>query len=100
MAKAIIHFLDSSRGQFIPRDFCRQINKEFLQCVDFVLVEELSQENSNDYEFYWENWDHIIKNARIQFEGNTYTLHQDGDLWLINYDKMTAEERQNFGFDD
>ena len=100
MSKAIIHFLDSARGQFIPRDFAQCINREFLSGVSNALMDSLAKEDSNDGEFYWDDWDQVLNKARIIVDGIEYTLHHDGDLWLINFDLMTNEEKQNFGFED
>lgn len=100
MSKAIIHFLDSARGQYIPRDFAQIINREYLKNVNPELLDNLAKENSNDSEYYWEDWETVLNNAKVVFDGVEYTLHHDGNLWLINYDAMTNEERINFGFED
>lgn len=100
MSKAIIHFLDSARGQYIPRDFAQIINREVLHGVSFELLDSLAEEDSNNGEFYWEDWEMVVNNARIVLDGVEYTLHHDGDLWLVNIDLMTAEERISFGFED
>lgn len=100
MSKAIIHFLDSSRGQYLPRDFAQIINREHLKNVNPELLDNLAKENSNDSEFYWEDWETVLNDAKIVFDGVEYTLHHDGDLWLINFDAMTEQEREDFGFND
>ena len=100
MSKSIIHFIDSARGQYIPRDFAQIINRDFLKNINFDLLDNLAKENSNESEFYWDDWCTILDNAKIVFYGVEYTLHHDGDLWLINFDAMTKQERTNFGFED
>lgn len=100
MSKAITHFLDSARGQYIPRDFAQSIKRECVQGVSLELLDNLAKEDSNESEFYWEDWQTVLDNAKIVHDGMEYTLHHDGDLWLINYDAMTGEEKQNFGFED
>ena len=100
MSKAIIHFLDSVRGQYIPRDFAQIINREALHGVSLELLDSLAKEDSNNDEFYWDDWLVVLDDARIVLDCVEYTLHQDGDLCLINFDLMTAEERINFGFED
>lgn len=100
MAKSIIHFLASARGQYIPRDFAQIINREFLHGVSDEILDSLAKENSNDEEYYWEGWETILANAKIVFDGVEYTLHHDGDLWLVNFNLMSDEEKQNFGFED
>lgn len=99
--EAIIHFLDSARGQYIPRDFAQIASRwRCLRGVSLELLDNLAEDDSNNDEFYWEDWQTVLDNAKIVHNGVEYTLHHDGDLWLINYDAMTDEERQNFGFED
>lgn len=98
--QAIIHFLDSARGQYIPRDFAQIVNREALHGVSLELLDSLAEEDSNNGEFYWEDWEMVLNNARIVLDGVEYTPHHDGDLWLINFDLMTAEERESFGFEE
>lgn len=100
MSKAIIHFLDSARGQYIPRDFAQIIKREFIQGVSLELLDSLAKEDSNESEFYWDDWVTVCDNAKIVHDCVEYTLHHDGDLWLINWDAMTSEEKENFGFED
>lgn len=100
MSKAIIHFLDSSRGQYIPRDFAQIVNREVLHGVSLELLDSLAEEDSNNGEFYWEDWEMVLNDARIILDGVEYTLYHDGDLWLVNIDLMTTEERASFGFEE
>ena len=97
---AVIHFLDSARGQYIPRDFAQIIKREFLTGVSMVDIDILAEENSNENPDYWELWETVLNNARVLSDDTEYNLHHDGDLWLINYDLMSEQERVNFGFED
>lgn len=67
MSKAIIHFLDSARGQYIPRDFAQIINRSFVSGVSDDLLDSLAKDNSNEEEFYWEDWHTVLNNAKINF---------------------------------
>ena len=96
----MILFLDGARGQYIPRDFAQTIKRECIKGVSLELLESLAKENSNDSEFYWEDWEAVLNNAKVVFDGAEYILHHDGDLWLINFDAMTEQEREDFGFND
>ena len=100
MSKAIIHFLDSARGQYIPRDFAQIIKRSFVSGVSDDLLNSLAKDDSNEGEFYWEDWHTVLNNALIVYDGVEYCLYHDGDLWLINFDAMTEQERINFGFDE
>ena len=98
MSKSIILFLDGARGQYIPGDFAQTIKWEYVHGVSLELLESLAKENSNDSEFYWEDWETVLNNAKVVFDGVEYTLHHDGDLWLINFEAMTEQELEAFGF--
>jgi hypothetical protein len=53
-----------------------------------------------DSEHYWEAWDDILRRFEFRHRGDSFTLNQDGDLWLMCYERMTDEEKHNFGFED
>lgn len=97
---AVTHLLSDARGIYIPRDF--------LECFDpaqWGLTEanrEQWQDAQNpDSEWYWDTWDWVLDHARFTSpEGDVYSLYQDGDLWALCYEKMTDEEKSNFGFTD
>ena len=97
--EAIIHFLDSARGIYIPRDFAQIVKREYIIGIDPEILDFLAQEDSQMHESYWDSWHEVLDNACIIVDNVEYTLHHDGDLWLINYDAMTGEEKENFGFD-
>ena len=89
--------LDSARGQYIPRDFIQGFDLTKFSGISESDIETLQ---NPDNEWYWESWESVLNNAEYKHEdGRIFTLHQDGDLWLICYDNMTEEEKQNFGFE-
>lgn len=89
--------LDSARGTYIPENFVEQFNLEkFGLDRDSWEVQTCANRDNNDY---WEAWETILNNAEYHVGGNVWRLHHDGDLWLICYELMTDEEKQNFGFD-
>lgn len=96
MADSIIHLLNSARGTYIPRDFAQMIKRDCVKGVKPEILDFLANEESPDDEFYWDQWIHVLDNARIISDGVEYTLHHDGDLWLVNYEMMTDEEKLNF----
>lgn len=100
MSKSIILLLDGVRGQYIPRDFAQIIQREYIQGVSLELLESLAKDDAAEYDEYWDNWHSVLDNAKILFNGVEYTLHHDGDLWLINFEAMTEQEREDFGFND
>lgn len=76
-----LFWLDSARGVYIPRDFA-DIDHSAVTGVsddDWAVLAE-----GPGHEFYWETWDDVLSNAVVtDNNGVKYTLHQDGDLWLI-----------------
>jgi len=104
---SVILLLSDARGVYIPRDFLThglgEIDSD--RCAAWGLTETNREwwedAASPDSEFYWDAWEWILNNARyIDSAGNVYNLYQDGDLWALCYDRMTPEEKQNFGFDE
>lgn len=85
--------LDSSRGQYIPRDFVKSFDLEKFQCIDQQAIEDC-QNPENEY--YWESWQNILDRAKYIEDGRTFTLHQDDNLWLLCIDELSEDERINF----
>lgn len=104
---AMMLLLDSNRGRFIPRDFLTDNlgALDLVHCAKWGLTEanRSSWESAidPDDEWYWDAWDWVLNNAEFVTEGaDKFRLHQDGDLWGICFERMTAEEKSNFGFED
>lgn len=104
---AVTLILSDARGQYIPRDFiCDDANEIAREhCAAWGLTNEnrAQWEDAADPESegYWEAWDWILNHAvYTDADGDTYLLHQDGDLFGLCVARMTDEEKQNFGFED
>lgn len=102
---AVTLILSDARGVYIPRDFVTDNYNEIA--VDHCAAWGISKEDGEilasgpEHEFYWETWDDVLRNAEYTDEdGNKYFLSQDGDLWALCYDRMTDEEKSNFGMED
>ena len=101
---AVILILSDARGVYIPSDFVTDAYNEIAEehCEKWGIKQrdrEILKDPDNAY--YWETWDDVMNYAKFTTEnGEVYTLYQDGDLWGLCYDKMTTEEKQNFGFED
>lgn len=95
----IILFCDSASGRYIPQRFAAEINQQYLEGVTQDQLNELADPDS---EWYWDVWYTVLNNARVvdHNTGQTFILHQDGDLWLLDLDNMTEEEKFNFFGDD
>ena len=92
---AVILFCDSSSGRYIPQRFAAEIMPQYLTGVTQDQLNELADP---DNEFYWDTWECVLNNAVVvdNNTGQTYTLWHDGDLWLLDWDNMTKEEKLNF----
>lgn len=101
------HLLSDARGIHIPRHFVDFFNIasvlgsplgnswEGIEYDDVVICQ------NPDHPEYWEAWQCILDCAYwIDQDGYKWSLHQDGDLWAICYEKLTEEEKKNFGFND
>jgi hypothetical protein len=105
--QAVTLLLDSNRGVYIPRDFLAPGTN--LPDWDHCQSWGLTSENQGQWiaachpgnDAYWDAWTWILDNAEFKdADGNLYRLHHDGDLFGLCYERMTPEERANFGFDE
>ena len=79
----MILFANDSRGVYIPKFFADCVRRE---CVANVTPENWADlEAGPDSETYWDTWLDVCDYATVTDHeaGVTYTLWQDGDLWLI-----------------
>jgi hypothetical protein len=72
-------FADSSRGIYIPQYFAQSHDPQTWTGINPNDLEILIAGPEN--EFYWEAWDTTLHHAETV---DGATLHQDGDLWVIN----------------
>lgn len=100
--------LSSAVGQYIPRAFAQMLlrgehpalmpngdNKEdVLKDLNFLLLNSLSDDG------YWDAWNDVLNNYSVQEGEHTWTLHQDGDLFLVCPEKMTDREFGDFYEDE
>lgn len=85
--------LDSARGPYIPRDFVTGFDISKFQGVNPQDVETCK---NPDCEWYWNSWGSILDNARYVEDERVFTLHQDGDLFIVCFDELSEEEKSNF----
>ena len=95
---AIILLYDSNRGVYIPQTFAQDcLPENNWHDVPEDVRETLLDGPGNEY--YWDAWERVLNNAWWQApNGDKYALHHDGDLWALCYNRMTDEEKSNFGF--
>lgn len=79
--------LDSHRGIYIPRDFAEMISDtKYIKDYE-KFKDDLETCKNPDHEWYWESWQTILDNMKIDLkgEGKFYSLYQDGDLFAVIY---------------
>lgn len=92
--------LSDACGVFIPQIFCYDcvMDEWGLDPESWAVKTCLAGPETDGY---WDAWEEILNKAvLITADGCKYYLHQDGDLWALCPELMTAEEKQNFGWDE
>lgn len=95
---AVEILLSDARGIYIPRDFVEGFDVT-LWGLDPDSWEVQTCKDPDNL-LYWDAWHEILEGAEYRTGKFTFRLHQDGDLFAIDYDRMTEEERKNMGFDE
>lgn len=94
MCEHTVLFVDSHWGIYVPQRFAEIVTaKGHRDLVTGVSPEDWEILMAGpEHEYYWDTWDDVLDNARV----GAFHLHQDGDLWLVDWDAMTDEEREEF----
>ena len=85
---------NSNRGVYIPQNFAEEMVRECVEGVSDEVYKTL--ESGPKHDFYWEAWESVLNSAILTDNGKTYTLHQDGDVWLIPNDWTEADWNEHF----
>lgn len=96
---AVILLVDSGHGVYVPLKFADTIDLDVWK-VDLHEIETLQY--GPEHFLYWDAWNSVLNTATATINGDTYHLHQSehGDLWALCYDRMSDEEKENFGFEE
>jgi len=80
--------ITDAMGVYIPQAFCAGLTEKDieLQTEDVKkCISSLAKQDSVDaYQYYWEDWETILNDYRCRDSICEYSLHQNGDLWLVN----------------
>lgn len=105
--RAVNLILSDARGIYIPRDFLTDSDNAIAweHCRSWGLTEDNAtqwQDAANpESEWYWEAWHWVLSHAKFTDKnGDIFILHQDGDLWGLCIERMSDEQKHNFGFED
>lgn len=97
--EAVILFSDSARGVYIPQHFATNCDRAKLRNISDSDLQILA-DGEIERDDYWKIWSDVLDSAEfVSDSGDVYTLWQDGDLWALCFDRMTDEEKENFGFE-
>ena len=81
--KAIL-ICDSHHGIHIPQIVTEEfINDERFDWSDVSKESVKTLLNGCDEEFYWESWEDVLNNLKIEIDGEPYHMIQNQDVWLI-----------------
>jgi hypothetical protein len=96
-----ILWLNDARGIYIPRDFATSF-KERDKYVTSVNDEDWAVlEAGPDHVDYWDTWQEVEMFAHIiNDDGVVFTVHHDGDVWLIPEGMIWDEESDWFVWPD
>ena len=94
MASAINLLVSDSHGVYVPQVFASNFDLSLWNGIRPEDIETI--EAGPDHEWYWDAWNDILSSAEYVTEGNTYRLHQDGDLWAVCYEQMSDDEYRDF----
>ena len=77
--------LSDNNGTNMPRKFVVQCTAmvvdydKWKDCLTFLAEHRIWDTG------YWDTWDKVVAECMVMWEGHKYTLHQDGDLFMIPY---------------
>lgn len=76
-------YLSDARGVYIPRDFATETRRDCISGLSDDVLPILAA--GPDHECYWDAWTVAENNAHVTDPktGIVYTIHHDGDCWLI-----------------
>lgn len=77
--------ITDSAGVYMPQIACQKLDICFENCQEDSKSICLEGPKKYSDEDYWEAWDDVLNYGTI----NGKSLHQNGDLWLIDYDKRS-----------
>jgi len=86
-----ILFASDRHGIYIPQYFAESVDRTKLSGVSDGDMEILMA--GPDHEQYWDAWNDVEQSAILTDDnGVTYSMYQDGDLWLVPTDHDWNEE--------
>jgi len=89
-----ILLFDNASGVYLPQRFAREIVRDAVSGVSDWAWTQI--ETGPDAEFYWDAWTEVLDRASVKDGDKVYSVHQDGDVWLIPNDWTEEEWNAHF----
>ena len=81
-----ILYASDRHGIYIPQYFAESVNRDRLSGVPDSDLDALAL-GPDSCDYYWDIWHDVECNAIVtDSDGTTFSLYQDGDLWLVPTD--------------
>jgi hypothetical protein len=80
--------VDSHHGIYVPQIFAETVRRELFGDTISPVQYAILRAGPED-EYYWDVWDEVLSSAETE---DGISLHQDGDLWIVNWSLIGNEE--------
>jgi hypothetical protein len=73
-------------GRYIPQRFMEQFEDNIINRDDLNEDDVQTVLEGPEAEFYWEAWDNLLNQVRVEIDGSKHVIAQNGDLFAIEPD--------------
>ena len=93
IADTAILIADSHHGQYIPQLVYKcEIDNKLWDWSELSKEDLQALKEGPDNEWYWEAWNNALDIIKISYEGKTYKLYNNEDLWAVPDGDYSDEE--------
>lgn len=84
--------ISDNQGIYIPQLYCQQLTEDDAADCSIEWADVVCCQSGPDQDCYWESWQAILDAAEWEEDGETWRLHQNGDLWMVLADVELPED--------
>ena len=84
--------ISDNQGIYIPQIYCQQLTEDDAAEYGIEWSDVVCCQSGPDQDWYGESWQAILDAAEWEEDGETWRLHQNGDLWMVRADVELPEE--------
>ena len=84
--------ISDNQGIYIPQIYCQQLTEDDAAEYGIEWSDVVCCQSGPDQDWYGESWLAILDAAEWEEDGETWRLHQNGDLWMVRADVELPEE--------